>query len=51
MRAIVKKIEIPINPGQKGSKNIERKVRVFGDYDTSPEAWVKWRTLMTSFVT
>jgi hypothetical protein len=38
-----KKIEIPLNPGQRGSKTIERKVRVFGDYDTSPEAWVKWR--------
>jgi hypothetical protein len=38
-----KKIEVPIEPGKKNSKTIEKKVRVFGDSDTSPEAWVKWR--------
>ena len=43
MRAIIKKIEVPIEPGKKNSKAIEKKVRVFGDSATSPEAWVKWR--------
>jgi len=38
-----KKIEVPIEPGKKNSKTIEKKVRIFGDSDTSPEAWVKWR--------
>ena len=40
MRAIIKN---PIEPGKKNSKAIEKKVRVFGDYGTSPEAWIKWR--------
>ena len=38
-----KKIEVPIEPGKRNSKTIEKKIRVFGDSDTSPEAWVKWR--------
>jgi hypothetical protein len=38
-----KKIELPIEAGNAKSKNIENKIRLFGDYDTSPEAWVKWR--------
>jgi len=38
-----KKIEVPIEAGNANSKNIEKKIRLFGDYDTSPEAWVKWR--------
>ena len=38
-----KKIEVPIDPGNPNSKTIEKKVRLFGDSDTSPEAWVKWR--------
>ena len=38
-----KKIEVPIDPGNANSKTIEKKVRLFGDSDTSPEAWVKWR--------
>ena len=37
-----KKIEVPIEPGKANSKTIEKKVRLFGDSDTSPEAWVKW---------
>ena len=28
---------------KRNSKTIEIKVRVFGDSDTSPKAWVKWR--------
>ena len=43
MRVITKKIEVPIEAGNANSKNIEKKIRLFGDYDTSPEAWVKWR--------
>ena len=35
-----KNIEVPIEPGKKNSKTIEKKVRLFGDSDTSPEAWV-----------
>ena len=38
-----KKIEVPIEAGNANSKNIEKRIRLFGDYDTSPEAWVKWR--------
>ena len=38
-----KKIEVPIEPGKKNSKTIEKKVRLFGDSDTSPEACIKWR--------
>ena len=38
-----KKIEVPIEPGKKNSKTIQKKVRLFGDSDTSPEAWIKWR--------
>ena len=38
-----KKIEVPIEPGKKNSKTIEKKVRVFGDSDMSPEGWIKWR--------
>ena len=38
-----KKLNIPLDPTNRNSKTIERKVRLFGDYDTSPEAWVKWR--------
>jgi hypothetical protein len=37
-----KKIEVPIEAGNANYKNIENKIRLFGDYDTSPEAWVKW---------
>ena len=37
-----KKNEVPIEPGKKNSKTIEKKVRLFGDSDMSPEAWVKW---------
>jgi hypothetical protein len=37
------KIEVPIEAGNANSQNIEKKIRLFGDYDTSPEAWVKWR--------
>ena len=37
------KIEVPIEPAKKNSKTIEKKVRLFGDSDTSPEAWIKWR--------
>ena len=40
---MIKKSKVPIEPGNKNSKTIEKKVRLFGDYDTSPEAWVKWR--------
>jgi hypothetical protein len=29
--------------GNANSKNIEKSICLFGDYDTSPEAWVKWR--------
>ena len=36
-----KKIEVPIEPGKKNSKTIEKKVRLFGDSDTLPEAWKK----------
>ena len=36
-------IEVPIEPGKKNSKTIEKKVRLFGDSDMSPLAWVKWR--------
>ena len=43
MSAIIKKIEVPIEPGKANSKTIEKKVRLFGDSDRSPEAWVKWR--------
>ena len=42
MRAIIK-IEVAIETGKKNSKTIEKKVRLFGDSDTSPEAWIKWR--------
>ncbi|KAI2509232.1 hypothetical protein MHU86_5120 [Fragilaria crotonensis] len=38
-----KKIDVPIEAGNANSKNIEKRIRLFGDYDTSPEAWVKWR--------
>jgi hypothetical protein len=38
-----KKIEVPIEAGNANSKNIEKKICLFGDYDTSPEAWVTWR--------
>ena len=38
-----KKIEVPIEPGKKNSKTIKKKVCLFGDSDTSPEAWIKWR--------
>ena len=38
-----KQIEVPIEPGEKNSKTIEKKVRLFGDSDRSPEAWIKWR--------
>ena len=38
-----KKIKVLIEPGKKSSKMIEKKVRLFGDSDTSPEAWIKWR--------
>ena len=38
-----RKVLFNIEPGNKNSKTIEKKVRLFGDYDTSPEAWVKWR--------
>ena len=38
-----KKIEVPIKAGNANSKSIEKRIRLFGDYDTSPEAWVKWR--------
>ena len=37
-----KKIEVPIEPGKKNAETIEKKVRLFGDSDTSPEAWIKW---------
>ena len=37
-----KKIEVPVEPGKRNSKTIEKKIRVFGDSDTLPEAWVKW---------
>ena len=40
---IYKKIEVPIEPGKKNSKTIEKKVRLFGDSDTSPEACTKRR--------
>ncbi len=42
MRA-TKKIKVPIEAGNANSNNIEKKICLFGDYDTSPEAWVKWR--------
>ena len=42
-RAIIKKSKVPIETGKKNSKTIEKKVRLFGDSDTSPEAWIKWR--------
>ena len=32
-----------MNLEKRNSKTIEKKVRVFGDSDTSPNAWVKWR--------
>ena len=38
-----KKIEVPIEAGNANSKSIEKRICLFGDYDTSPEAWVKWR--------
>ena len=38
-----KKIEVSIEPGEKNSKTIKKKVFLFGDSDMSPEAWVKWR--------
>ena len=38
-----KKIEVPIEPGNRNSKTVEKKVCLFGDSDMSPEAWVKWR--------
>ena len=38
-----KKIEVSIEPGEKNSKTIKKKVFLFGDFDMSPEAWVKWR--------
>ena len=38
-----KKIKVCIEPEKKNSKTIEKKVRLFGDSDTSPEAWIKWR--------
>jgi hypothetical protein len=34
--------KVPIEPGKKKFETIEKKVRLFGDSDTSPEAWVKW---------
>ena len=34
---------VPIEPGKKNFKTIEKKVCLFGDSDTSPEAWTKWR--------
>ena len=37
-----KKIEVPIEPGKKNSKTMEKKVRLFEESDTSPEAWIKW---------
>ena len=43
MRAFIKKsFSLPIEPGKKNSKTIKKKVRLFGDSDMSPEAWVKW---------
>jgi hypothetical protein len=38
-----KKIEVPIEAGNANSKIIGKKICLFGDYDTSPEAWVTWR--------
>ena len=38
-----KKIEVPIEPGKKNSKTIEKKVPLFGDSDMTPKVWVKWR--------
>ena len=35
-------MKVPIEAGNANYKNIEKKVRLFGDYDTSSEAWVKW---------
>jgi hypothetical protein len=36
------KNEVPIKVGNANSKNIEKRIRLIRDYDTSPEAWVKW---------
>ena len=44
------KIDVPIEPGKKNSKTIEKKVRLFGDSDTSPEAWIKWRIELDEIV-
>jgi hypothetical protein len=41
MRVTIKN-EVPIEAGNANSKNIEKKIRLFGDYDTSPDTWVKW---------
>ena len=38
-----KKNQVPIEPGKTNSKTIEKMVRLFGDSDTSPEVWIKWR--------
>jgi hypothetical protein len=38
-----KEIEVPVEAGNANSKNFEKEIRLFGDYDTSQEAWVKWR--------
>jgi hypothetical protein len=38
-----KKSKVPIEAGSANSQNIEKKICLFGDYNTSPEAWVKWR--------
>jgi hypothetical protein len=38
-----KKSKFPSKQGTRTQKNSEKKIRLFGDYDTSPEAWVKWR--------
>jgi hypothetical protein len=42
MRVTIKKSKFPSKQGTRTPK-IWKKIRLFGDYDTSPEAWVKLR--------
>jgi len=37
-----KKVELRISRDDPNSKTVEKKVKLFGDSDESPEAWVKW---------